>query len=273
MVEFAVNLANNMEFSDIGKFVLNDDWAFEQKLDGERLALVVRDGRVSGLNRRGVNTPVHREIIKTFVGTTGTWIFDGEWVDDVFWIFDMPMAPQGIEPRTPYSLRRHPMEAIVPHIAALTRRVQLVPSYTTPESKVAIARAVVENHAEGLMLKRRSAPYIIGKRTDNMLKAKLIKTVDCIVTEVGREGKHSIAVSLYENGVLLPDHGVGSVKVTDEMLHALEVGEVVEVIYLYCTDDRRLYQPRFGRRRPDKNPTDCTTDQLQYTDKTVLAPL
>lgn len=267
MTDFMVNLANNVPFTDIGPYVFDGNFAFEQKLDGERLAVIVNDGQVSGVNRRGIATPLHPAIIKALDGTGGHWIIDGEWIDQTFWMFDLPTAPN-VEPRTPYSLRRESLDAIAPVLTERTKRIQLVPSHRTPEAKVALMRWVVEHHAEGIMVKDLRATYI-GRRSNAMLKAKLIETVDCVVGEIGREGKHSIAVELLDEEGVSVD--VGSVKVTGELLATLKPGDVIEVIYLYCTQERRLYQPRFGRVRTDKLATECTIDQLKFTDKSVLA--
>jgi ATP-dependent DNA ligase len=49
------------------------------------------------------------------------------------------------------------------------------------------------------------------------------------------------------------------------------VGSVVTVRYLYATADDRLYQAKYPVLRTDKEPKECTMDQLVYTNKAVHA--
>lgn len=265
---FAPNLANSVDFVEFGTYALDPHFYFEQKLDGVRLAVMVNNGKVTGINRSGGETPVDRVIAKALANVLGEWIFDGEWVDDIFWVFDLPLAPN-IELRTPYALRRESLDAIVPVLSERTHdTIRLLPTHRTAEAKVAITRWVVEHNAEGLMIKDTRGTYMSGRRSNAMLKAKLVETAECVVLEVGREDKQSVAVGLYEDGVLVD---VGSVKVRERVLSTIKPGDVIEVAYLYATrENRRLYQPVFRNTRSDKISSECTIDQLKYTDRSVL---
>jgi ATP-dependent DNA ligase len=46
---------------------------------------------------------------------------------------------------------------------------------------------------------------------------------------------------------------------------------VAEVEYLYATEDDQLFQPVFLRLRDDKEPDECTLDQLVRTSRDVVA--
>lgn len=266
---FSVNLANKIEFAKINDLLGDDNWCWEQKLDGVRLALLVNEGEVSAINRRGIATVLpDRALAAAFAGTRGQWILDGEWIERTFWIFDLPTAP-GVELGTPYRLRRDALDAIVPTLTERTPMIRLLPSHRTPEAKFAIAKWVLEHNAEGLMLKDLRAPYRCGpKRYNTMLKAKLVDTADCVVMEVGREGKQSVSVGLFDGETLID---VGSVKVTDRLLATLKPGDVIEVSYLYATEDRRLYQSQLRGVRSDKLAAECSIGQLKFTDRSVLA--
>lgn len=270
MTDFKPALAHSVEFTDLEPYVFSDDWTFEQKIDGVRLALIVKDGRVRGVNRSGVATPVSVGVIRALATLEGEWILDGEWIADMFWIFDLPVSPM-LDANAPHHQRRAALDVLA---LALGKQPQIkvLPSHRTPTEKVALMRHVAENHKEGIMLKDGRCSYPTnGRRSNAMLKAKLVKTADCIISEVGREGKHSAAVSLYagfQTGDLVD---VGSVKLTDEQMRTMRIGTVVEVAYLYCTEDLRLYQPRLRCVRTDKAPHECLLDQLQFTDKSVLA--
>lgn len=270
-MKFDVQLANSVKFTDIEPYVLDDNFYMEQKLDGVRLAIVVADNKVTGYGRRN-ETFVDSTIVTLLSGISDEWVLDGEMVDGVFWVFDLPRAP-GIKSHFPFELRRKALETVMGVLTERCPIVRLVPCAKTRNEKLRLAQWCVDNHAEGLMIKAVNGPYTEGKRSDFSLKAKLLETVDCIVTEIGREGKRSIAVSLYDERGNLVD--VGSVAVTERMLDRLQLGDCIEARYLYANnaDKPRLYQPAFLRVRSDKIAAECTLDQLKFTSHQVLPSL
>ena len=241
----------------------------EQKLDGVRLLVHVQDGKTYGINRKGARTIVHPLIAKGFVRCTGEWVFDGELVGGIYWVFDMPAANGIVVPTMEYGVRRQVLDSLWPKLE-MPDTVQLLPSYQgTPGLDLAIK--VRKSGGEGLMLKDPSAPYRWGKRTLGVLKFKFWKTLDCMVIEPWREGKASVSVGLIDQDTAeIID--IGSVKMTEANLNAIEQGDVVEVRYLYANDpaEPRLYQPDFLRLRTDKALEECTLDQLDFTNKTVI---
>lgn len=271
--DFKPALANSVEFTDLEPYVFSDNWTFEQKIDGVRLALHVKDGRTRGINRKGLATPVQGGIIRALSTLEGEWVLDGEWIAETLWVFDLPVSPM-LDAHAPHHERRAALDVVGLALGQVPQ-LKMLPSHQTPREKVALMRWVVEHHAEGIMLKDgRQAYPTNGRRSSAMLKAKLVKTADCVITEVGREGKNSAAVGLFRehpglSGADLVD--VGSVKLTDEQMRTFTIGTVIEVAYLYCTDELRLYQPRIRGVRVDKSPHECTLDQLEFTDKSVLA--
>jgi ATP-dependent DNA ligase len=57
-------------------------------------------------------------------------------------------------------------------------------------------------------------------------------------------------------------------KQIDELISSGE-RPVAEVQYLYATDDDILFQPVFVQLRDDKDPEECTLDQLVRTNREV----
>lgn len=266
-------LARTLDLNALATYTSNPGWYMEQKLDGIRLLIKIEDGNITAANRRGETITLNPNLIPSFDGFSGDWIFDGEWVGDTFWVFDMPKALHLVTPSTPFIERRKALEAIAATAWEDNQQVKIVDVARTKAQKVTLLKWCAENHSEGVLLKIKSGTYDEGMRrgriyrSEGMLKAKFTETVDCIITEVGREGKASCAVSLYHHGHLLD---VGSCKMTEANLSWAKVGDVAELRYLYATADLRLYQPRFIRFRDDKNPEECDTDQLKVTNKTVL---
>lgn len=255
-------LAKDTNLSSAVGLALDDEWAMEQKLDGHRIVALVTDGYVEAFNRqgqpytKGFPRAARELMLEHFrVGD----IIDGELVGQEFWAFD--------------ALRTGTREML--ELEQLQRRAHLrhrgyphtLPCARTSEDKAILMRRVRDESGEGIIVKHIHAPYEPGIRSKNMLKAKYVKTVDCVVTELERNGKTAIGLGLFgEQGLV----EVGSCSMIGKA--AVDVGDVVEVRYLYAVNPKtpRLTQPTFLSTRDDKDPTECTLDQLHYTNKAVL---
>jgi DNA ligase D-like protein (predicted ligase) len=144
---------------------------------------------------------------------------------------------------------------------------------------------------EGAMAKGADSVYQIGTRSEDWLKLKQVKTLDCIVAgyTVGTGSRSSsfgaLVLAAYERNGRLTHLGHVGTGFTDEtilrlmkLLRSLQTktktvpGEVkapapikwvnpqlvVEVGYMNMTRDRKLRLPRFERFRFDKSPSECT---------------
>lgn len=178
-------------------------------------------------------------------------------------------------------------ERLSPFISA---SVDLTPSTHHPEE----AQPWLQ-HAEGVIAKRRDAPYVPGERV-GMVKIKRVRTMDCVVTG-WRPGKDpetvgSLILALYDDDGRL--RGVGhtsgfTAKQKRELVATLrpyETGErgtgepsrwsnerdlewielrpelVVEVTFDHTSNGRIRHGAKIARWREDKPPPDCTLDQL-----------
>ncbi len=143
---------------------------------------------------------------------------------------------------------------------------------------------------EGAMAKKADSAYQIGTRSEDWLKLKQVKTLDCIVAgyTVGAGLRSSsfgaLVLAAYErNGKLIHLGNVGTgftdalIRRLMKLLKSLQTktktvpGEVkapapvkwvkpqlvVEVGYMNMTRDRKLRLPRFERFRFDKTPSEC----------------
>lgn len=278
-------LAKQAEVTDLGVFINNDSWVMEQKLDGNRILLMSpgADMPPTAITRNGsLYTKKIPQAIKDFRFPEGTWILDGELVGDAFWVFDLPHSPlQDLQPNTPVPLlgRRAMLETFFDNVPNPFR---LVPQAMGPDQKIRLAEIALAQNYEGLLLKKSDAPYRSGGRTDEWLKVKFVSTVDCIVTGVRNGGKDAVDLGLYEQTVTTGVPGVlttGPIPVGrasligKEKAGTINVGDVIEVRYLYTGAGGRLFQPTILRKRDDKRADECTTDQLKYVNKHVLEAL
>lgn len=155
-------------------------------------------------------------------------------------------------------------------------------------------RAVLEKGLEGIMAKKKSSPYESGKRSNNWLKIREAKTCDCVIFgytkgEGSREKTFgSLILGLYDTSrpVFIGKVGTGfsqedtekmkvsfeKYEVSEETLPGVDMereitwlkpGIVCEVGYQSITDEGKLRIPVFKRFRDDKEPAECTIDQIR----------
>jgi ATP-dependent DNA ligase len=208
-------------------------------------------------------------------------ILDGELVDGVLWVFDLPYLADKAGPIDPshiLSVRRAALEEMFTWWTPNPACFRLLPVAHLDLDKSKLALTVLQNGGEGLMLKDTMGTYRSGARVKDVCKVKFVKTIDCVVTAVGTQGKENYSLGVYRptnapgamsNGRFeLVEVGrcsaIGKAKVN--------VGDVIEVKYLYLGADNRLYQPRMMRPRTDKGALECTIDQLDHAkvNKTVV---
>jgi DNA ligase D-like protein (predicted ligase)/DNA ligase D-like protein (predicted 3'-phosphoesterase) len=163
-------------------------------------------------------------------------------------------------------------------------------------------QAALEKGVEGIMAKKKESSYEPGKRSENWLKIKKIKTCDCVIFGYTRgEGSRkktfgSLILGLYDNSepVFVGKVGTGfTITYMEELIKKLDelqveektlqgVDEDREVVwvqpYLVCevgyqtlTRDGRLRIPVFKGLKEDKQPQDCTIDQIGSLLKEYIA--
>jgi bifunctional non-homologous end joining protein LigD len=259
-------LADSVEISAVGSYVRDPGWVAQQKLDGDRLLIHVADGKVEALNRAGElrRNAVPKRVLAEFSQMTkGHWWFDGELLGDELWVFDLPAAMGRVSPE--HELRYRLEVLTMFHESWAPKTVRLLPTAWDLADKEQLVEQVHNAGGEGVMIKDLGASYRQGKRSPRMLKAKFTHTVDVVVDQVSIDGKSNCSLVLFDNGQPVP---VGSCSTLGKP--PVSVGSVLEVKYLYASDDRRLYQPRILRIRTDKPATECDINQLHFTNREVV---
>jgi ATP-dependent DNA ligase len=186
----------------------------------------------------------------------------------------------------PYAKRRQRLEKIV------KEPVQLTPM--TDDRKG--AGAWLKGSSEGVVAKEADAPYLPGERK-GMMKIKRVRTLDAVVAAF-RFGKHegtvgSLILGLYDDagelhvvghtsgfsakqkrelgGILEPhrtgERGSGEPsrwKSEEELVwEGLRPELVCEIGFDHITGNRIRHGAKFMRWREDKDPRECTMDQLR----------
>jgi DNA ligase D-like protein (predicted ligase)/DNA ligase D-like protein (predicted 3'-phosphoesterase) len=153
--------------------------------------------------------------------------------------------------------------------------------------------AVLQKGLEGVMAKKKNSAYLPGVRSGNWLKIKKLRSCDCVIfgytkgTGARKSTFGALLLGLYDSAgkpVYVGKVGTGF---SEDTLKGLSVefqkmqtdvapfkadvlGEVTwlkpklvcEIGYQVVTKDGRLRMPRLLRLRTDKQPKDCTIDQL-----------
>ena len=264
-VGVAAQLAEPMDFDNIGSLIVSDEWVIEQKLDGHRLLLQGTGDAVEPLNRNGQpyaakNLPGN---LRTMVLPDGL-ILDGELLDLgslEFWAFDF-RALDGSLDTMPLTMRR---DLLIRAVDTLSLNVHVLPQAVDTRAKQRLVEQAIAHHAEGVVCKKVSAPYR-GRRDPAWRKVKFVSSCEAIVVGVRDDGKESVTVALVDADGMLVEVGRASLIGREDV----SLGEVVELRYLYATDDNRLFQPVMVRRRTDKQPLECTMSQLRFTSRSIL---
>lgn len=262
-------LCGSMSLCDIDRYVDDDQWVAQQKLDGDRLLVHVLDGKVTALNRHGVprSNPVPAVVLRQFEVFPDEWVFDGELLTTgELWLFDLPFAAGLVVPEQPYGLRAAVLERMFTcGVWEPAACIRLLPTARSAAAKRTLVCQLQERGAEGLVFRHRDGLYRQGRRSELALKAKFVHTVDVVVDRVRPEGRDNCTFRLFRDGVLVP---AGSCSLVGRP--RVRSGDVIEVRYLYASDEGLLYQPVMLRVRHDKTPLECTVDQLRFTDRTVV---
>ena len=287
---------NEIDIKDIEAWITNPNWEMQQKVDGIRARLVVDpfDGegkKVKVLNSHGselVSTtaaPVVAKLVafgETFlsrVPSDYTFAVEGEIVGEDFWAFDLiweaemygPGHEPHIGPATGWRYRRQALDDFITAFTNHLRWFKQVPTYRTTDDKAKLWAAIKMFGVEGAVFKHVDGGVIDGARVDHVLKAKVRHTIDAFVIERGpgngRNGSgNSLSFGLYKkDGSIYP---AGRCSFIGKPYAA--PGDVIEIKYLYAGSGGALVQPTHIRNRPDKNPEDCTTDQLHFVSKQVI---
>lgn len=264
-------LAQSINPKDLIKYAADDRWYFQQKVDGVR-ALIVCEDAIRAYNRNGaaLTKEVPHQLLKVLAPLKGTGVvLDGEVVEYSFWVFDLPQLGNAVSLSTPYAERLDALEVVVNRLQC--NELRLLGTARTHDEKLELAKDVLASGLEGIIVRDKTSPYVPGLRAPTLLKAKFVKHVDAVVMAVNLDGKQNMRLGVFKDGTLVSIgectglSGDGPTICEQEL-----VGAVVEVRYL-SVYHHRLYQPNMPRIRTDKEPHECTMDQLKTTDRRVLA--
>lgn len=263
--------------------ILPEQWTAEIKYDGHRRLVEVSDGMQPSLfvskgikawSRYGNEIPPPTHILEV-LETLPNGLYDAEMIvpgmrcygvkeltnrkDQVLVIFDAINLEGEDYTVLEHKDRRHCLELYLGHLPALGP-VRLAPSYTinSNEEVLKLRDKVWGYGEEGLILKRKSGLYMVGKRSKDLVKIKgkeynVLKVVKWLESrgEIDYRGRYGMVLLVDKEGIY------ASVKTkNNEQLRACEdeekrtgsapfIGRELRIEYQERTPDNKYREPRW----------------------------
>ena len=242
----------NMVFT-AKEFINDDSYLAQEKMDGERRMVVTTPNGTMGLNKKGQEVPLPNKIIDSI---DDVCTIDGEIIGTRLYAFDiLELNGQNLEG-----------EPCIERISTLNTLkfgdgVKVVGTAYNTEEKQELFDKLKREHREGIVFKKKDAPYTHGRPHSggNQLKYKFYKTATFIVANI-TPGKRSVGLELLDNGNMV---FMGKVTIPPNK-DIPNVGDFVEVRYLYAYKGGAIFQPTYLSKREDSDLTDATIEQIIY---------
>lgn len=265
-------LLTPIEIADAPKYLSDDKWGAQEKIDGKRIMLrvyQVKDGgfEVTATNRKGKSCDISESVrVAAAQAIETNCIIDGEYIEaeGMFYAFDCIADNDTTEPY----IKRH--ERLKFMLGTADKDcIRVVPLATSTSSKKLMFQQLQKNKREGIVFKKLSARYTPGLGP-SQLKCKFYATATCMV--IGHSKEKSKSTGTVKSSITL---GVfadqkGKKNQAGKLVHVGNctvpagwklppVESLVEIRYLYYYKGGCLYQPVYLNPRDDVG-ADCVAD-------------
>lgn len=244
--------------------------ALQTKHDGERRIIICKDNNIIGSNRRGLAVPLHEKVHTAFERcmtalNLDSLVVDTEDMGEFVVIFDVleydgtSLITWPFKDRADYLWNfRSPVmanscEFLRTDIPEYSNRLNLLEAFVTMCEK---------HNEEGVVLRDPEAPYTPGRPNSwgPCLKLKFYATATCWVGNI-HPTKRSIALMLMDEDGNPRDVGNCTIPPNYEIPN---LGDLVEIKYLYAYKEGSIYQPQYKGVRTDLEQQDAALSQLKY---------
>ena len=246
-------LLNEIEEADVEKYLHDDRYCMQEKNDGRRKLLQYTGSTVIGVNKKGFETPVIKEMEADCQTIQGAALLDGEDMGERILLFDMLSFPN-----MAYVDRLSMLEDLV---SSRLQSLQVVRTAYTTQEKLEMYNHLKRIKAEGVVFKLKDAEYSPGRPNSggSQFKCKFYESASCIVLSQSTV-KSSIAVGVLDDGGNMVE--VGNVTIYPNVVTPA-VDDIVEVKYLYYYPGGSLYQPVLLGVRDDVDDVECLLSKLK----------
>ena len=256
---FEPQLLNEIDEATARKLCLDDAWGAMEKKDGQRRPLLIENGKAEGTNRYGIYTGGMKTSIAKAIDASINLIIDTEDMGNCLEAFDM-IEIDGKNLRNMGFGKRHEALCNSPTIANSTS-INIVPLFVTSEDKLALLERMIAENREGLVFKKLNAPYTPNRPASlgDQLKYKLYDEASVVVTKINVQRSFEMGVFDKDGNQVI----VGNCTIPANA-KIPNIGDVIEVKYLYAYKGGSLYQPSLNKPRPDQRTEECRQSQLKY---------
>ena len=247
------HLPERISRAEAEKFLHDDDWGVEEKMDGRHLLLRSRQGVVTGGSKGGLQARVPLTIADT-LKPFGDIETDGEDVYGDYHAFNLLSVGTTDYTRLTKA-EAHDALVALPNSAAL----RVVPLIKGTAAKLAYVKEIEARGGEGFIVTRLSARY--GEE-GSMFKVQFRAQNAFIVGGRRNEEKSSVEVFVLREDGSRRSMGFVTVKANQTFP---KPDEIVEVKYLYAyRGDGKLHQPELLSPRDDATHADCQEGKLRF---------
>lgn len=247
------------------ELVNDEEFGFEEKIDGERLMCDVQNGDIKTSNKLGVINCVSNAIVDAIAQCgIADILLDGENRNHEYHVFDI-LRLNGVCLKDKSTLERWKILSDLSKSAGWPDVIKPVFLHMGSEQKATFLRDVLrvdrENFIEGLVAKKLSAPYVPGRAAPKQathLKYKLVEDSSCIVVAVSKT-KRSVTIGLIDSNNEVREVGNVGVPVNQSMP---EVDSVIDVQYRHLYSQGDLCEPVFLKARSDVLISECRLSQV-----------
>jgi len=252
------HLLNSIEEQEATRLVNDPNWLMQEKFDGRRLILRKTGTQVEGINKLGLVISVAEPIVAAALKFEQDFTLDGEVIGDTYHAFDL-LSIGGVDIRDKECVYRV-CELGSVLLSQRQKSILLVSTWVDPEDKDDALVGLRALNAEGAVFKRKDSVYTAGRPASggSQRKLKFYATLSAVVAQVNE--KRSIAVSLLDGEDWL---WVGNCAIPPNK-KVPNVGDVVEIRYLYAHQGGSLYQTVYLGTRDDVLPPECLVSQVKY---------
>lgn len=256
---FQCQLLTEIDENEVVNMVACDGYCGQEKHDGKRLSIRYFHGDVSAFNKKGklCDYPVKfKEALTEISNTSGlkSFLIDGELVKDQYFAFDMLNENDRPIGHLDYESR---LESLSKLLEDTDTCIHLVYTAVTLEEKKELIQRLYDEHREGIVFKRLTAPYSAG-RGEDWWKYKFYATASFIVLRVNT--KRSVALGILD-GEEIKDVGNCTIPPNKDIPSK---DDIIEVRYLYAYKGGKIYQPTYLEPREDVTADECVISQLKY---------
>lgn len=261
--DFVPQLLNPITEDEAMRLIRNDDYAAQEKMDGERRAVHACNGIVTGINRKGLSVPLPQAICDVFVNICsafagdGSVHADGEIIGDMLHVFDLHRVDGNDLCQEGWYKRM-----VLANSLFVDSSTRPVPVAVTTDEKQSLWDRVKTDHGEGVVFKLKRGSFKPGRPNSggDWLKFKFIESASCRVGSI-HASKRSVSLELLDESGMPVSVGNVTIPPNHDIPHA---GNIVEVEYLYAYKGGSLYQPVYRGVRADVDPDACKITQLKF---------